>query len=136
MLAHRYVKQNGSAAMLAAKRSAGVTLEVNLGEHLTHTPLSSANEPLKPRGDVTRSPKEGYQWPHEKDLCLPKKQNKKNKTKNTFISNLPRFTMNSCHVLFIFGQPSIYVITKGSNKLKLWWMMIVEWKYGYSLLKL
>ena len=27
---------------------------------------------LKPRGDVTRSPKQGYQWPHEKDLCPPK----------------------------------------------------------------
>ena len=27
---------------------------------------------LKPRGDVTRNPKEGYQWPHEKDLCPPK----------------------------------------------------------------
>ena len=24
---------------------------------------------LKPRGDITRSPKQGYQWPHEKDLC-------------------------------------------------------------------
>ena len=27
---------------------------------------------LKPRGDATRSPKQGYQWPHEKDLCPPK----------------------------------------------------------------
>ena len=27
---------------------------------------------LKPRADVTRSPKQGYQWPHEKDLCPPK----------------------------------------------------------------
>ena len=27
---------------------------------------------LKPRTDVTRSPKQGYQWPHEKDLCPPK----------------------------------------------------------------
>ena len=26
---------------------------------------------LKPRGDVTRSPKQGYQWFHEKDLCPP-----------------------------------------------------------------
>ena len=26
---------------------------------------------LKPRGDVTRSPKQGYQWPHKKDLCPP-----------------------------------------------------------------
>ena len=26
---------------------------------------------LKPRADVTRSPKEGHQWLHEKDLCPP-----------------------------------------------------------------
>ena len=25
------------------------------------------------RGDVTRSPKQGYQWPHKKDICPPKK---------------------------------------------------------------
>ena len=30
MLVHKYVDRNGSAAMLTAKRSAGVTLEVNL----------------------------------------------------------------------------------------------------------
>ena len=27
---------------------------------------------LKPRGDITRSPKQGYQWPYEKDLYPPK----------------------------------------------------------------
>ena len=27
---------------------------------------------MKPRGNVTRSPKQGYQWPHKKDLCPPK----------------------------------------------------------------
>ena len=27
---------------------------------------------LKPSGDVTRSIKKGYQWPHKKDLCPPK----------------------------------------------------------------
>ena len=27
---------------------------------------------LKPRADVTRSPKQWYQWPDEKDLCPPK----------------------------------------------------------------
>ena len=34
-------------------------------------------ESLKPRGDVARSPKQGYQWPHEKDLCPPKFKKKK-----------------------------------------------------------
>ena len=27
---------------------------------------------LKPRADVTRSPKQGYQWPNKKDLCPQK----------------------------------------------------------------
>ena len=45
--------------MLAAKRLAGVAPEVNLGEHLKCTPPPSATLALKPRGDVTRSPKTG-----------------------------------------------------------------------------
>ena len=45
--------------------------------NIKHTPPLSSNkaEPtlaLKPRGDVTRSPKQGYQWPHKKDSCPPK----------------------------------------------------------------
>ena len=53
--------------------------------NITRMPPPSANkaEPtlaLKPRGDITRSPKQGYQWPHKKDSCPPKiflKNNKK-----------------------------------------------------------
>ena len=40
----RYVEEIDSAAMLATKRSAGVTPEVNLREHLTHTPLPRVNK--------------------------------------------------------------------------------------------
>ena len=62
MPAHRYVKENGSAAMLAAKRSAGVTPEVNLWEHVTSTPIilsinKAVHSGLKPRGHIIRSPK-------------------------------------------------------------------------------
>ena len=32
---------------------------------------------LKPRGDVIRSPKQGYQWPHKKNSCPPKIYKKK-----------------------------------------------------------
>ena len=39
----RYV-EDGSAAILAAKRSAGVAPEVNLREHVTCTPLPSMNK--------------------------------------------------------------------------------------------
>ena len=38
MPAHRYMEEKGSAAMLAAKRSAGVTPEVNSRVHVTRTP--------------------------------------------------------------------------------------------------
>ena len=44
MPARRYVEEIGSAAMLATKRSAGVTPEVNLRECVTHKPLPSANK--------------------------------------------------------------------------------------------
>ena len=44
MPAHRYMEENGSAAMLPAKRSVGVAPEVNLREHETHTPLPSMNK--------------------------------------------------------------------------------------------
>ena len=45
--------------------------------NVTCTSLLSSNkaEPtlaLKPRGDITRSPKQGYQWPHKKHSCPPK----------------------------------------------------------------
>ena len=30
---------------------------------------------LKSRANVTRSPKQGYQWPHERDLCPQKIKN-------------------------------------------------------------
>ena len=39
MPACRYMEEYGSAAMLATKRSAGVTPEMNLREHITRTPL-------------------------------------------------------------------------------------------------
>ena len=40
----RYVEKNGSATMLAAKSMAGVSLEVNLREHVLCMPLPSANK--------------------------------------------------------------------------------------------
>ena len=54
-----------AAAMLALYTSKGESL----GTYISCMPLPSANkaEPtmaLKPRGDINRSPKQGYQWPH------------------------------------------------------------------------
>ena len=44
-------------------------------------PLPSMNKALavKPRGDVTRSPKQGYQWPHKRHMLI---KNPKTKIKN------------------------------------------------------
>ena len=46
----------------------------NRGESEDHTGKKACKGSilvLKPRADITRSPKEGYQWPHKKDLCPP-----------------------------------------------------------------
>ena len=69
------------AAMLALYTGKGVAPEVILREHISCTPPQSSNkaEPtlaFKPRGDVTRSPKQGYQWPH-KWTCVQQKFKKK-----------------------------------------------------------
>ena len=58
MLVHKYVDRNGSAAMLTAKRSAGVTPEVNLRNMLHAGEEAQVREStlaLKPREDVTRA---------------------------------------------------------------------------------
>ena len=69
--------------MLATKRLARVAPEVDLGECTLHLPPQKSNkaEPtlaLKPRGDVTRNPKQGYQWP-QKRTCVSAKNFKKKK---------------------------------------------------------
>ena len=65
----------------ACQASRGVAQEVNLRERISRMPLQSSNkaEPtlaLKPRGDITRSPKQVYQWP-QKWTCVQKKSLKK-----------------------------------------------------------
>ena len=59
--------------MLAVKGLAGVAPEVNVREGASCIPLPSANKAahsgLKSTGDVTRSPKQGYQWPHN-EMCM------------------------------------------------------------------
>ena len=62
--------------MLAAKMSAAFALEVNLTECISCMSQSvnkATHSGFKPTGDTTRSPKHGYQWPEEKDLCSPEK---------------------------------------------------------------
>ena len=68
MPAHRYVEENGSTAMLATNRLAGVAPEVNFREHVTHTPLSNANKAAH-SGFETQKSKIGVSVVHKKDLC-------------------------------------------------------------------
>ena len=67
------MKENGFAATLVAKSSAGVTPEVNLKGCVAHTPLPSGNKAaLKPIIIIIIiSPKQGYQWSDKKGLCPP-----------------------------------------------------------------
>ena len=58
--------------MLAVKRLAGVAPEVNLRNSIqARKHASKSTLALKPRADITRSLKQGYQWPHKKDMCPP-----------------------------------------------------------------
>ena len=65
----KYVDQKVSIAMQATKRSAGVVLEVNLRNPL-HISDKTCKCGIHP-GFETLRPKQGYQWPHKKDLCSP-----------------------------------------------------------------
>ena len=58
--------------MLIIKSLASVPLDVKLRiaqlmKHISKGPTLA----FKLRSDVTISPKQGYQWPHKKDLCPP-----------------------------------------------------------------
>ena len=48
------------------------------GTQVTKHTSEGSTLALKPKGDVIRSPKQGYQWPHKKDSCPPKFILKKN----------------------------------------------------------
>ena len=63
----RYVEEIGSAAMLAAERSAGVAPEANLRVRVTSMPLSSVNKAAHIGIETQRrhhqKPKTGASWP-------------------------------------------------------------------------
>ena len=71
----QYMEENGSAAMLATKRLAGVTPEVNLRYYVTYTPPPSVNKATHSGFEIQRrhhqKSKTGYQRPHKKDLSPP-----------------------------------------------------------------
>ena len=50
-------------------------------DHTSEKACKGSTLALKPMADITRCPKQGYQWPHKKDVCPSKfkKKIKKNK---------------------------------------------------------
>ena len=60
---------------------------------------------LKPRGDVARSPKQGYQWPHEKDLCPQKIKNKNDWVRIFKNRHESRFQKNDLIYLVTYKTP-------------------------------
>ena len=93
----KYVDQEGFTVMLIFIQSTGVTPEVHLRTIQARKHASKRSTlALKPRAGITRNPKKGYQWPHEKDLCphcyflsrksvvVPMPRSSKEKTKNLF----------------------------------------------------
>ena len=86
----RYVEEIGMAAMLVTKRLAGVTPELNLRECVICMPLHLPTLALKPKGEVTRSPKQGYQWSTKRRYILQfkKKNNMKICQKYNYVLEL------------------------------------------------
>ena len=82
MPACRYVEEIGSAAMLAAKRSAGVTPEVNVKEHVTPMPPQSTNKAANSSFETQRrhhqKSKTGMSVAPQKGLMSSKHLRKKN----------------------------------------------------------
>ena len=78
----------GRPAMLTVKRSATCsTRGGSQGTYITFASGMRIRQPalaLKPRGDVTRNPKQGYQWPQNRTcVCVRQKYLKKKKKSST-----------------------------------------------------
>ena len=54
--------------MLTSIEAAGVAPEVNL-RNLLHAGNKARKQGIHPGFETQGRPKQGYQWPHEKDLC-------------------------------------------------------------------
>ena len=68
----RYVEENGSAATLTAKRSAGVTPEVTLKERVKGMPLRLLTMALRPIGELPEVQNGCISGPTEKTYVLQK----------------------------------------------------------------
>ena len=104
--------------MLAIYTGRGVAPEVNLRERISRTPPQSSNkaEPTlasKPRGDITRNQKQGYQWP-QKWTCVQQKLKKK-KNIASFMTMLPMWLQLRKHMFQLHILPTGYIPSIKSN---------------------
>ena len=112
------------------------------GESEDHTGKKAwkgSNLTLKPRADITRSPKQRHQWPHRKVLCLKKNFKKKEKKIiQCLIPTMESFTAQSYFsnlgsvwswIAVLVPSPDLYV----TNYLKLLPFIITPW--NLSLIK-
>ena len=90
---------------LAIKGSAGVASEMNFREGRSTSLMSppsvnkAAHSGLKPRANVTWSPKQGHQWPHKK-ICPPEFFKKSYKAERmAFINYLSKTKCCSWHIV-------------------------------------
>ena len=121
----RYVDQKGLVAMLTSIQSAGVTPDMNLRNSVQtrkHRSEESALA-LQLRADITRNPKQRYQWPYEKDLCPPKILKKKNlkKSKNKWQTSKKSFAFLCVFELkslsFVIGVTAKSLYLRGNSYL-------------------
>ena len=72
---HCFMHVGNMTVMLAAKRLAGVAPQANL-RNILHTGKKAHKPGIHPgfetQGRHLQKSKQGYQWPHKKDSCLPK----------------------------------------------------------------
>ena len=92
--------------MLTVKRSATCsTRGGSQGTYITFASAMRIRQPalaLKPRGDVTRNPKQGYQWPQNRTcVCVRQKYLKKKKKKSEKAYN--RSVLIICHLSKVPG---------------------------------
>ena len=67
----KYVDRKGSAAMLTPFTVSRCCTSGESEDDTGKKACKGIPLALKPRYDITRSPKQGYQWPQKKDLCPP-----------------------------------------------------------------
>ena len=76
---------------------------------------------LKPGANITRSPKQGYQWSHIKELCPPNNFNRKKLLPNYHLKH----NLVSLHYKVETGQPNLNLDSLRITSGTLGWCLVV-----------